>query len=162
MGFFLGISWGCGEWMCEGVVRERLGFGRWDEVDRWASVEKVESGKWKVEVEVGRTSKFGGAVIDVRNFEMMDGVELISTSEKRKVWEERRGKEQSCPLMEMGNIISTYMQQVDTCCLWNWHWHCSACSPKLPPIHAWPHSLTIYWHTVYSSMKLKYGETLNI
>lgn len=137
---------------------ERLGFGRWDEVDRW------KSGKWKVEVEVevGRTSKFGGAVIVVRDFEMMDGVELISASEKRKVWEERRGKEQSCPLMEMGNIISTYMQQVDTCCLWNWHWHCSACSSKLPPIQAWPHSLTYYWHTVYSSMKLKYGETLNI
>lgn len=64
--------------MGEGVVRERLGFGRWDEVDRWESV-----GKWKVEVEVevGRTSKFGGAVIDVRNFEMMDGVELISASD---------------------------------------------------------------------------------
>lgn len=77
--------------MGEGVVRERLGFGRWDEVEKW------KSGKWKgkVEVEVGRTSKFGGAVIDVRNFEMMDGVELISASEKRKVWEERRGKEQS-------------------------------------------------------------------
>lgn len=79
---------------------------------RWTGG-KVESGKWKweveVEVEVGRTSKFGGAVIDVRNFEMMDGVELISASEKRKVWEERRGKEQSCPLMEMGNIIGTYM-----------------------------------------------------
>lgn len=91
--------------MCEGVVRERLGFGRWVEVDRW----KSGKWKWKVEVEVGRTSKFGGAVIDVRNFEMMDGVELISASEKRKVWEERRGKEQSCPLMEMGNIIGTYM-----------------------------------------------------
>lgn len=43
-------------------MRERLGFGRWDEVDGWESVEK-----WKVEVEVevevGRTSKFGGAVI---------------------------------------------------------------------------------------------------
>lgn len=86
-------------------MRERLGFGRWDEVDRW----KSGKWKWKVEVEVGRTSKFGGAVIDVRNFEMMDGVELISASEKRKVWEERRGKEQSCPLMEMGNIIGTYM-----------------------------------------------------
>lgn len=85
---------------------ERLGFGRWDEVDRWESVEK-----WKVEVEVGRTSKFGGAVIVVRDFEMMDGVELISASEKRtgEVWEERRGKEQSCPLMEMGNNIGTYM-----------------------------------------------------
>lgn len=97
--------------MYEGVVRERLGFGRWDEVDRW------KSGKWKVEVGSGSgsgsgeygTSKFGGAVIDVRNFEMMDGVELISASEKRKVWEERRGKEQSCPLMEMGNILGTYM-----------------------------------------------------
>lgn len=75
--------------MGEDVVRERLGFGRWDEVEKW----KVESGKWKVEV--GRTSKFGGAVIVVRDFEMMDGVELISASEKRKVWEERRGKEQS-------------------------------------------------------------------
>lgn len=74
--------------MCERVGRERLGFGRWDEVDGWECVEK-----WKVEV--GRTSKFGGAVIDVRNFEMMDGVELISASEKRKVWEERREKEQS-------------------------------------------------------------------
>lgn len=46
-------------------------------------------------MEVGRTSKFGGAVIVVRDFEMIDGVELISASEKRKVWEERRGKEQS-------------------------------------------------------------------
>lgn len=26
--------------MCEGVGRERLGFGRWDEVEKW-------SGKWK-------------------------------------------------------------------------------------------------------------------
>lgn len=72
-----------------------------------------KSGKWKgkVEVEVGRTSKFGGAVMDVRNFEMMDGVELISASEKRtgKIWEERRRKEQRCPPMEMGNIIGTYM-----------------------------------------------------
>lgn len=74
-----------------------------------------KSGKWKgkveVEVEVGRTSKFGGAVMDVRNFEMMDGVELISASEKRtgKIWEERKGKEQSCPLMEMENIIGTYV-----------------------------------------------------
>lgn len=41
MGFFLGISWGCGEWMGEGVVGERLGFGKWDEMDRW------KSGKWK-------------------------------------------------------------------------------------------------------------------
>lgn len=80
-------------------MRERLGFGRWDEVDRWKSGKWKGKWKWKVEVEVevevGRTSKFGGAVIDVRDFEMMDGVELISASERRKVWEERRGKDQS-------------------------------------------------------------------
>lgn len=41
-GFLLGnILEGDGEWMGEGVVRERLGFGRWDEVEKW----KVESGR---------------------------------------------------------------------------------------------------------------------
>lgn len=95
-------------------MRERLGFGRWDEVDWWESVEK-----WKVGVEVGRTSKFGGAVIVVRDFEMMDGVELISASEKRKVWEERRGKEQKLPAYGNGkyyrhlHVVGRYMLSVE-------------------------------------------------